>query len=307
MSQPKPSRPSSTASSPAGLRARISGRRTPWLPALAAVVLTLATIYGWAGAGADERTAAEVEAAATPPAGQPAAEPLREVIVLVDLSAGAGSAALDAARSAAEAALDALGRRDLFNVLAFGERTRALYPASWPATAESRDKGRRFLAALEPLGERSLLPAVEVALAPAASGYGTARVVGERLALPRRVLLLTSRPVEDAAALAPVERRLPPTTRLDLIPTGPAASELVRSMLDRPDVSVDVSVPAASPESVQAVGVVAPQETATGGLTATPESGPGRVLLLLALALPVFLLVLGWAVRRGLATGPVSG
>lgn len=285
---------SSPQPSPTPSRESRRGRGLPWLSALAAVALGLAIAAGW---GQTAGLAIATEAGA-----ETGRQPVREVIVLLDTSAQAGPEALAAAQSAAVAILGELGAQDRFNVIAFGSRPHALYPASWPVSEASLAKASRFVAAQRLAGGRSLLAATEAALAPPAEGYGPPRVVsgggpgagdgagdaagddagaGDR-ALPRRVVLLTSRPLADAALLTPLELRLPPATRLELVATLPAGAALARSAAE-----------------------TTPAAVATG-LGAASAGGPGRALLLVALALPLFLGVLGWTVRRGLAAGPVS-
>jgi Ca-activated chloride channel family protein len=139
-----------------------------------AALLPLAALAALAASGAARASPAAAAApGTTPPGGGEPSAPPREVVFVVDASAAAAGAPLEQAKAALAAALARLRPVDTFNVLAVGARTRALFPASWPARPAALERAARWIDRLEAEGGAELPPALAAALAPPDEGYGT--------------------------------------------------------------------------------------------------------------------------------------
>ena len=202
--------------------------RSPSAVLLAVVALALPVSIQASPAGAAAREAT------VPGTGDPAASP-REVIFVIDVSDAMRGAALEQARAALTAALARLRPVDTFNVLALGERTRALFPASWPVRPESLGRAARWIAGLEADGGAEVLKGLASALGPPDEGYATpgARPVREVVVFAPGAIGPTAIepvPAGEAPAAAPPVPRTPSGGQAGATRTiaGATASHLVR-------------------------------------------------------------------------------
>ena len=98
----------------------------------------------------------------------------RESVFVIDVSSSMSGASIREARKALLFALDRLHPEDSFNVLAFSNETRALFPGSWPANPEVIERARTWVRSLEAHGGTEMLPALLAALDGRPDGYGQA-------------------------------------------------------------------------------------------------------------------------------------
>jgi len=141
----------------------------------------------------------------------------REVVFVVDTSGSMHGPAIAQAKAALVTALGRLEPWDSFNVIAFSDRARPLFPGSWPASDDALDRAREWVRGLEADGGTNMLPALDLALADRSEGYGRA---GRRSL--RQVVFLTDGAVGNEAELfAFIDRRLG-ASRLFTVGIGPA-------------------------------------------------------------------------------------
>ena len=146
-----------------------------------------------------------------PGAGSGAARLTREVVFVIDTSGSMGGASIGQAREALALALERLAPGDRFNVIEFDDDTRALFPASVPASREHLELARRRVAALRADGGTHMLPALQAALG-GDSGHGDLR----------QVVFVTDGSIGNEAQLfAAIERDLG-RSRLFTVGIGPA-------------------------------------------------------------------------------------
>ena len=88
----------------------------------------------------------------------------RELVFVLDVSGSMHGASIGQAKRALNTVLDGLHPADTFNVIAFSDRARALFPDSLAADAETVGKARDWVDALEADGGTNMLPALAAAL-----------------------------------------------------------------------------------------------------------------------------------------------
>ena len=88
----------------------------------------------------------------------------REAILVIDTSGSMSGESIQQARAALHLALDRLGPDDTFNVIAFDNEPRALFPRSQPADAHTLRRAHDFVAKLEASGGTEMHSALELAL-----------------------------------------------------------------------------------------------------------------------------------------------
>ncbi len=115
----------------------------------------------------------------------------RETVFIIDTSGSMGGASIREAKAALDLALTRLDPQDSFNVIEFNSYTRALFPASLPATAGNVDTAREWVAALESTGGTEMMGALRAALG---GQDGTAGVV-------RQVIFMTDGAVGNESEL----------------------------------------------------------------------------------------------------------
>lgn len=96
----------------------------------------------------------------------------RETVFVLDVSGSMQGASIRQAKAALDEALERLQPEDSFNVLAFNQETRALFPGSWPATPQVVEDARRWVKGLSAGGGTEMLPALLTALDSRPDGYG---------------------------------------------------------------------------------------------------------------------------------------
>jgi Ca-activated chloride channel family protein len=101
----------------------------------------------------------------------------RETVFIIDTSGSMGGASIREAKAALDLALTRLDPQDSFNVIEFNSYTRALFPASLPATAGNVDTAREWVAALESTGGTEMMGALRAALGGQDSRAGVVRQV----------------------------------------------------------------------------------------------------------------------------------
>jgi len=89
----------------------------------------------------------------------------RELVFVLDVSGSMHGASLEQAKRALNTVLDGLHPADTFNVIAFSDRARALFPDSLAAGPEAVGKARGWVDALQADGGTNMLPALAAALA----------------------------------------------------------------------------------------------------------------------------------------------
>jgi len=141
----------------------------------------------------------------------------REVVFIVDTSGSMHGAAMAQAKAALVTALGRLEPWDSFNVIAFADRARPLFPGSWPASDHALDRARDWVRGLEADGGTNMLPALELALDDRPDGYGRA---GRRSL--RQVVFLTDGAVGNEAELFAVIAARLGESRLFTVGIGPA-------------------------------------------------------------------------------------
>lgn len=119
----------------------------------------------------------------------------RELVFILDVSGSMHGAAIEQAKRALNAVLDGLDPGDSFNVIAFSDRARALFPDSLAAAPEAVGKARGWVAALEADGGTNMLPALAAAL-EGSPGYAQP---GSRTV--KQVIFLTDGAVGNEAQL----------------------------------------------------------------------------------------------------------
>lgn len=128
----------------------------------------------------------------------------REMVFILDVSGSMHGASIEQARRALGAVLDGLRPGDTFNVIAFSNRARALFPGSLEATPEAVETARRWVAGLRADGGTNMLPALAAALEGPPPGYSR---TGERTL--KQVVFLTDGAVGNEAQLFDyIHRRL---------------------------------------------------------------------------------------------------
>ncbi len=88
----------------------------------------------------------------------------RELVFILDVSGSMHGASIEQAKRALNAVLDGLDPADTFNVIAFSDRARPLFPDSLAATVETVEKARGWVDALQADGGTNMLPALAAAL-----------------------------------------------------------------------------------------------------------------------------------------------
>jgi len=101
----------------------------------------------------------------------------REAIFVIDTSGSMGGSSIGQAREALHLALDRLGPDDTFDVIAFDDAPRALFPDPVPADLANLDEAHRFVQGLEASGGTEMLPALELALRDSGDADGRLRQV----------------------------------------------------------------------------------------------------------------------------------
>lgn len=99
-----------------------------------------------------------------PPAPSRLADTPREVIFVMDTSGSMHGASIQQARSSLVRALERLGSHDRFNVIAFDDDTRALFPEPVPVDEASRRNAIRWVGRQAAGGGTLMAPALEAAL-----------------------------------------------------------------------------------------------------------------------------------------------
>jgi Ca-activated chloride channel family protein len=100
-----------------------------------------------------------------PPQLEEATQPLpREAILVIDTSGSMAGESIQQARAALHLALDRLGPDDTFNVIAFDNQPRAVFPRSQPADARALRRAHEFVTKLEAGGGTEMHAALERAL-----------------------------------------------------------------------------------------------------------------------------------------------
>ena len=141
----------------------------------------------------------------------------REVVFILDTSGSMHGAAIAQAKAALVAALGRLEPWDSFNVIAFSDRAQPLFPGSWSASDDALGRARAWVRGLEAEGGTNMLPALDLALADPAEGYGRA---GRRSL--RQVVFLTDGAVGNEAELFELIARRLGDSRLFTVGIGPA-------------------------------------------------------------------------------------
>lgn len=100
-----------------------------------------------------------------PPDPDRLAETPREVVFIMDTSGSMHGESIRQARRALVGALDRLGSHDRFNVIAFDDETRKLFPDPVPVSRAAREDAVRWVAAQASGGGTVMAPALEAALA----------------------------------------------------------------------------------------------------------------------------------------------
>jgi Ca-activated chloride channel family protein len=135
----------------------------------------------------------------------------REVILVIDTSGSMHGASIGQAKAASAMALSRLTAADSFNVIEFNSRTRMLWPAARPATADNLAAADRFVGGLRAEGGTEMLPALTRALEGAAPEG--------RL---RQVIFLTDGAVGNESALFAAIRERLGASRLFTVGIGSA-------------------------------------------------------------------------------------
>jgi Ca-activated chloride channel family protein len=136
----------------------------------------------------------------------------REVVFVIDTSGSMDGPSIRQARRAVALALDRLGPRDRFNVVAFDSTTRTLFRAPVPADPVRLKRARRWVAGLEASGGTVMAPALAASLhdaEPAATDL-------------RQVVFVTDGAVAEAPALFALVRERLGRSRLFTVGIGSA-------------------------------------------------------------------------------------
>lgn len=96
----------------------------------------------------------------------------RETVFVLDVSGSMQGSSIREAKDSLLFALDRLAPEDSFNVLAFSDQTRALFPGSWPANPEVIERARGWVRGLRAGGGTEMMPALLAALDSRPEGYG---------------------------------------------------------------------------------------------------------------------------------------
>jgi Ca-activated chloride channel family protein len=100
-----------------------------------------------------------------PPAASDAPRRLpREAVFVIDTSGSMAGASIEQARAALHLAIDRLAPGDRFNVVAFDDQARRLFPSSQAVSPETLGRAHGFVAGLEANGGTNMLPALQLAL-----------------------------------------------------------------------------------------------------------------------------------------------
>ncbi|QYK03684.1 marine proteobacterial sortase target protein [Shewanella zhangzhouensis] len=126
----------------------------------------------------------------------------RELVLVIDTSGSMAGDSMVQARSALIHALGGLGPEDSFNIIAFSNEARPLWPDAKPATAFNLGAAQQFVRSLEADGGTEMASALELALKmPTRGSADTKRL--------RQVLFITDGAVNGEDALfGLIERRL---------------------------------------------------------------------------------------------------
>ena len=152
-----------------------------------------------------------------PPAERTADRLPRELVIVVDTSGSMAGLSIEAAREAALAALDGLSPEDTLNLIAFDERTRALFDTPRTADAATLDRARRFLRGLRADGGTEMVPALRRALAAPFESDPDASS-----AALRQVVFLTDGSIAEEGRLLRLIRRELGRSRLFTVGIGSA-------------------------------------------------------------------------------------
>ncbi|MGE4652649.1 MAG: marine proteobacterial sortase target protein, partial [Myxococcota bacterium] len=101
----------------------------------------------------------------------------RETVFVIDTSGSMSGVSIKQARAALQVALDHLEYGDSFNVIAFDQSPRALFPASEPVTRARLREAHAFVGRLQASGGTEMLPALQLALRDRAGNEGLLRQV----------------------------------------------------------------------------------------------------------------------------------
>ena len=88
----------------------------------------------------------------------------KEVVYIIDKSGSMGGVAMRQAKQALETALDLLTDKDSFNIIAFDNETRSLFPQSKNANSSNKTWAKHWLSGLNASGGTNMYPAIEQAL-----------------------------------------------------------------------------------------------------------------------------------------------
>jgi Ca-activated chloride channel family protein len=136
---------------------------------------------------------------------------VRDLVFVVDTSGSMAGPSMAQAKAALVTALDALGPRDRFEIVAFDDAPTSLFGRSQPATAAALDRARAWVRRLRADGGTRMAPALERAFDLA--------VEADAL---RQVVFLTDGAVDDGARLLRLIGDRLQTGRLFTVGIGPA-------------------------------------------------------------------------------------
>lgn len=120
------------------------------------------------------------------------ATPARELVIVLDRSGSMSGQAIRQAKAAVRRAVLRLSDRDTFNVIAFSDRAKLLFPGSQPVTDRTIDAALDFVSNIEANGGTEMSPALAYALSNQALDQG------ERL---KQVIFVTDGAVGNEATL----------------------------------------------------------------------------------------------------------
>lgn len=153
------------------------------------------------------------------PGEQPAAQPAREVTLVIDRSGSMAGAPLEAARAAAARVVEQLTERDAINVIAFDDKAEALFRKPQKLEPATRKKALQHIAQIEPRGGTEIARAVSLALSSQNEGGAL-----------HQVLLLTDGQ-SDAQAAERAVRGGDPSARLFTVGLGDGVDKATLALL----------------------------------------------------------------------------